>query len=432
MNILPVVIRILCDFPIQLIVAANMFAWAFPRRSNFWLREVLIFTPMLVVYDICWQTFGQNILENVVLDKSLMLIPVTYVCAGIFFCYRCSVTDAVFCSASAHPAQNMLYSLFHIVELQWSIPRESPLALLVSLTMMVLIYTAVYHWFARRLGEGDMEEYQFMRKRLLINSAIVMLFVVYLYGMVADDTPSILITFVIGDILALIMQFGLFSESALERKYAIVEQLLYTEQKHQQQISETTEIINRKCHDLKHQIAQLKRMEDGPERSRYFREVEDAIMIYESAVKSGNETLDLLLMDKVLYCEKHHIKLTCVADGGLIEWMDTMDICSLFGNALDNAIESVSQEPDEYNRLISFRISRSGRIVSIHFENYVGHEVKLRGGLPVTSKQDKQYHGFGVLSIQRIVEKYGGTMSVRVENHLFWLNILIPLPSDVE
>lgn len=427
MIILPVVIRILCDFPIQLIVAANMFAWAFPKRSHFWLREVLIFTPMLVVYDICWQTFGQNVLENAVLDKSLMLIPVTYICAGIFFCYRCSVTDAIFCSASAHPAQNMVYSLFHIVELQWGISKQSPLALLVSLTIMVLIYGAVYHWFARRLR--DVEEYQFMRKRLLINSTIVMLFVVFLYAMVVDDTPAILITFVIGDILALIMQFGLFSESALEQRYAIVEQLLYTEQKRQRQISETTEIIDRKCHDLKHQIAQLKRMEDGPERNRYFREVEDAIMIYESAVKSGNETLDLLLMDKLLYCEKHQIKLTCVADGKLIEWMDTMDICSLFGNALDNAIESVSQEPEENNRIISFRISRSGQMVSMHFENYVGHEIKLRNGLPVTSKQDKQYHGFGVLSIQRIVEKYGGTMSIRVEDHLFRLNILIPIPS---
>lgn len=426
MNILPTVIRILCDFPIQLIIAANMFAWAFPKRSHFWLREILVFVPMLVVYDQCLQAFGYHVLEDVVLDKSLMLIPVVYVCAGICFCYCCSVTDAIFCSASAHPAQNMLYSLFHIVELQFGISKGDPIALFISLSMMAALYAAVYLCFARRLR--DVEGYQFMSRRLLINSSIVMLFVVYLYGMVASDHPVIMVTFVIGDILALIMQFGLFSESTLERKYAIVEQLLYAEQKRQQQISETTEIINRKCHDLKHQIAGLKRMEDGPERSRYFQEVEDAIMIYESAVRSGNETLDLLLMDKLLYCEKHHIKLTCVADGSLIEWMDRMDICSMFGNALDNAIESVSQEPEEGDRIISFRISRSGQMVSIHFENYVGREIKLDEGLPVTSKQDKQYHGFGMLSIQRIVERYGGTMSVRVENHLFRLNILLPMP----
>ncbi len=430
MNVLQMVIRILCDFPIQLILAANMFAWASPRRSHFWLRQVLIFTPMPIVYDICRQTFGQNILENIVLDRSLMLIPVMYLCAGIFFCYRCSAADAVFFTASAHPAQNILYSLFHIAEQRWDIPQWSPLALLVSLTMMVLTYGVVYHWFARRLQ--DVEGYQLMQKRLLVNSAIVMLYVVYLYGIVVDDTPMILITFVIGDVLALIMQFGLFSESALEQRYTIVEQLLYSEQKKQRQISETTEIINRKCHDLKYQLAQIKRMKDGPERSRYFQEVEDAVMIYESAVKTGNETLDLLLMDKLLYCEKHQIKLTCVADGRLIEWMDTMDICSLFGNALDNAIESVSQEPEESNRLISFRISRSGLMVSIHFENYVGHEVKLQNGLPVTTKQDKQYHGFGVLSIRRIVEKYGGTISIQAENHMFRLNVLLPLPSDAE
>ena len=424
MNLFSGAIRMLCDFPFQLIIAANLFACAYPRRSHFWLRELVAFLPIMIVYDVLKGHYGYNILSNPLLDKSIMLIPVACICAGILFCYHCRVTEAIFCSASAHPAQNMVFSIYCILQQRLGFSEGSFAALGISLPLVAAVYALVYRFFARRLR--DMEGYEFERRKLLINSVIVMLFVVYLYGMVSDTSPMVLATFVLGDVLALVMQFGLFYESTLERKYAIVEQLLYAEQKKHQQIAENTEIINRKCHDLRHQIAALKRMDDGPERNQYFQDVENAIMIYESAIKTGNETLDLLLMDKQLYCREHDIKLSCVADGKLIDWMDTMDLYALFGNALENAIESVSGEPDRGKRVVSFRIGGSGGLVSIHFENYVGHDVKLRGGLPVTTKRDQQYHGFGMLSIRRIVEKYGGTMSVRVEDHLFTLNILLP------
>lgn len=424
MNLWAELIHILHDFPFQLIIAANLFAFSFPKRKHFWLREIFFFVPLIVVYDLGVKTFGYSILENPLLNKSIMLIPVLYVILGIRFCYQCSMDNAAFCTASAHPAQNMAYSLLRFAEIQLDFPSDSLTALCVSGIIITAIYTAVYYIFRRQIRAAD--GYEILQKRLLINSSIVMLYVVYLYGMIPDDIPGVLILFVICDILALVMQFGLFSESTLNWQYAVVEQLLYAEREKYQQISETTEIINRKCHDLKYLISGLKQMEDGPERRKHFNEIESAVMIYESAVKSGNDTLDLLLMNKMLYCEKHHIKLTCVGDGSQLSWMDAIDLYIMFGNALDNAIESVSSEADENNRIISFRISVSGQMVSIHFENYVGHEVVMDKGWPVTSKKDTQYHGFGLLSIRRIVEKYSGTMSIRMENHVFRLNILLP------
>ena len=222
------------------------------------------------------------------------------------------------------------------------------------------------------------------------------------------------------------MQYGLLQESDLERKYGVVEQLLYAEQKKQQMTAENVELINRKCHDLKHQLRALRRMEPGEEQERYIRQIEDAVLFYESAVKTGNETLDLILMDKLLYCQEHEIKLTCVGDGEKLSVLDTMDIYALFGNALDNAIESVMGETQRERRIVSFRIGSRGDFISIHFENYLGHPVKLSKGLPVTTKADRQYHGFGMLSIRHIVQKYNGSMSVRTDDNLFRLDILIP------
>ena len=177
-------------------------------------------------------------------------------------------------------------------------------------------------------------------------------------------------------------------------------------------------------------IGALRRMGESPERDAYIREIEQAAVFYESSAKTGNKMLDLLLMEKLLYCEKYKIKLSCIAEGEKLAFMDAMDLYSLFGNALDNAIESVVQEKDEKKRIISFRVASHGQMLSIHFENYIAHELMFEDDLPVTTKSDKEYHGFGMMSIRHIVEKYGGTLQISTRDNLFQLNILMSIPTE--
>ena len=192
------------------------------------------------------------------------------------------------------------------------------------------------------------------------------------------------LAFFLGDLLALLMQIGLLHETELTLKNEIIGQLLVSEQKKQRMTTENIELINRKCHDLKHQIEGLRRMSSEEERNAYIAQVERAVLFYESAVKTGNDTLDLMLMEKQLYCKEHGITLTCVCDGEQLSQLDTMDLYALFGNALENAIESVSGEAPE-NRVISFRVGSRGEFLSIHFENYLGHPLAMRDGLPLTT-----------------------------------------------
>ena len=427
MSVLNAVVRILDSYPLQLLVCAHMFAFSFPRRPQFWLKLVIHALPMLIIYDISTQISPSGVTDIFLLNRGVLLLPILYTCLGLAFCYQCSALEALFCTASAHPAQNIVFNLYWIAKMHIGFQERTLQALPVSLSLMLVVYLAVYFVFARRLHE--LERARYMRKRIVLNAVIVTLFVIFFNQRAtgARWEENVYMAYVFADVLALIMQFGLLQESETESRYAIVEQLLYAEQKKQQMTAENVELINRKCHDLKHQIAALKRMETGSERDEYIRKIENAVMFYESAVKTGNETLDLILMDKLLYCQEHRIKLTCVSDGEKLKYMDTMDIYALFGNAIDNAIESVSHEPEESKRIISMRVGSQGQFLSIHIENYVGHEVKLSGGLPLTTKSDKQYHGFGVLSIKRITEKYDGTISIRSDGNLFRLDILIPI-----
>ena len=189
---------------------------------------------------------------------------------------------------------------------------------------------------------------------------------------------------------------------------------------------ESVEIINRKYHDLKHQIALL-RSETTEEKARYLDAMEQEIRSYEAQNKTGHEVLDTILTSKSLYCQKQGITLTCVADGTLLGFMDMMDLCSIFGNALDNAIESTARLPETEQRLIHLLVTRQKNFLWIKVENTYDGKWKADGTLPKTTKADSRYHGYGLKSIFEIAEKYGGTASVTTRENRFVLKLLIPM-----
>ena len=65
--------------------------------------------------------------------------------------------------------------------------------------------------------------------------------------------------------------------------------------------------------------------------------------------------------------------------------------------------------------------------VFIHCENYFQGELEFQDEIPVTTKPDKDYHGFGIRSIKFVVEKYGGFMTIVPERDVFNINISVPL-----
>ena len=421
------VLRILCSYPFQLLIAVHLFAFpTFKRRSRFWLRALLTALPVLLGFEISLTLFPAGIIpENPFLDRALLLIPTAWFFAMLLLCYRCTPREALFSSSCSLALQNALYNIFWIVMFMGGFPEYSLTALGVSWVLMLLNYGTTLQIFWKWMQ--DREGHTLPRHRVVQNAVIIAIFVIFFNRRATGSAYEIYVylAYLLADILALLMQEGLLHETDLTLKNEIIGQLLASEQKKQRMSAENIELINRKCHDLKHQLEGLRRMKSDEERNAYIGQVEDAVLFYESAVKTGNETLDLILMEKQLYCKEHGITLTSVCDGEGLKMLDTMDLYALFGNALDNAIESVIGEAPE-NRIVSFRAGTRGGFLSIHFENYLGHALTMRDGLPLTSKDDLRYHGFGVLSIRHIVQKYGGTMSIRTDQNLFRLDILIP------
>ncbi|MBP3900521.1 MAG: GHKL domain-containing protein [Blautia sp.] len=193
---------------------------------------------------------------------------------------------------------------------------------------------------------------------------------------------------------------------------------------------ESIDVVNQKYHDLKHQITLLKAETDSAKATKKLERMEREIRIYETQNKTGNRVLDTVLATKSLYCQNNGIELKFIVDGKLLGFMDEMDISALFGNMLDNAIESVKTLEDKEKRLIWLYVSREKQFLRIRMENYCEEKIKFRGGLPLTNKKDKHLHGYGMKSMKKTVEHYHGSLCTDLEDNRFRLMILIPLPEQ--
>ncbi|WP_295747572.1 ATP-binding protein [uncultured Limosilactobacillus sp.] len=271
------------------------------------------------------------------------------------------------------------------------------------------------------------------REAVTAGLTAMMIFAISNVGFISSATqsffggsPEVFTARVIVDLcgtLILIIQDNYHAVSQLQNDLQAMDSMMQSQYQQYQEYKQSSELVNQHFHDLKHQLLTLALEDDSQKRRQYLNEINTDINLYNVGVKTGNKIADVILTRKNAYCRQHQITFTCIANGSLLNMINTMDLCSLLGNSLDNAIESVEQLTDPDKRLINLRIVNKGQLVVYQVENYTDNPANF-ADLPQTTKNDKQRHGFGLRSIRRIAEKYGGTMTVANNNHWFRLTVL--------
>ncbi|MDD6050556.1 MAG: ATP-binding protein [Clostridiales bacterium] len=217
-------------------------------------------------------------------------------------------------------------------------------------------------------------------------------------------------------------------EMNLRLELEAMENLLNRQYEQYRQFERNNRTLHRIYHDLKHQLAFIRTEQNEDKRESYLSELVQAIHVYEAEVNTGSSVLDTLLTSKNIVCKENHITMTCFADAHDLGFMDAMDVCAIFGNAIDNAIECEQKNGDPETRLIKVNVYTQNRFLLIRVENYCEEPVNFDSGLPVTTKTDSQMHGYGVKSMKRAIEKYGGHLNLEQEDTWFRITALIPLP----
>ena len=224
----------------------------------------------------------------------------------------------------------------------------------------------------------------------------------------------------------LVLELYQFLKMEMGQKQEMLEiqKVMQIQYKQFRESQDNIDMINRKYHDLKHQLQILRQETDMDKRADYLDQIEDGLKKYELENKTQNPVLDTILTTKSNQCMKFGITLTVVADGALLNHMHVMDISSIFGNALDNAIRYEAQIKDPDKRLIHLSIAKKQGFICIVIENYFEGGVVPDGYRQCTTQDDELQHGYGVKSIRYTVEKYGGTLHIETIDNWFRLEIL--------
>lgn len=241
---------------------------------------------------------------------------------------------------------------------------------------------------------------------------------------IANDAYFMLVlTRLVTCIFLLMLLREITERETAQRDREFLQQLLSQQRRKLENDKETIDLINIKTHDLKKQLAVLGNRVSKDE----IDELTNLVSIYDSTIHTGNDTLDVLIANKALICEQRGIQFDRIIDGSCLSFMKEADIYSLFGNAIDNAMDAVTKIEDRNKRYIRMKVTQARGMLVIHAENPFVGNISFEQGIPQTTKTDKRYHGFGMKSMRLLTERYSGVMSVKAENGVFTLNILIPL-----
>lgn len=365
-------------------------------------------------------------------DLSFTILFFMFAVAFFLTCGDIHLRAALYCAVWAQTSQQLTTEAFELVHRHISAALGWPglMWLLLAVALFVLVYCLLAFTIARWMPVDG--QYVVGPRQLTLALLLQVIFqglCQLLFRDISLDGTYAFFILLAQSYCAVMLyfQYTLFSKSAIKQELAALKRIWH-QQKQQYQLSrETIAIINRKCHDLKHQVAAMRVMSGPDERERYLSEVEESVRIYDAIFQTGNEVLDTVLTEKSLTCEANEIALNCVVDGRPLAFLDPVDLYSMLGNALDNAIEEVRRFEEKEKRIIDVLIRAENRLLLIQIINPVAGELTFRDGLPASTKADDGYHGFGLKSIRYTAQKYDGFITINLEHGCFVLRILLPL-----
>ena len=247
------------------------------------------------------------------------------------------------------------------------------------------------------------------------SNLIVLAFTVLL--MIAS---SIMLLIVIGKIV---------QDDKLKLEYELINERINLSHKNYENMIQAQEKLRYVYHDLKNHMICMKSYDTKEEIISYINNLEFQINDFENLRNTGNKTLDIILNDKIHLCKKYNIEFEDSINISKLNFIKENDICAIFANALDNAIEACININDEIEKRIEVKATYINGFAVIKFINTKINDIKFTGDRIKTSKEDNKIHGIGLASIKYIVNKYDGEVVVNYSENEFILKIMIPIKS---
>lgn len=433
-----------------LLLSEALFFGKLNKRSRFPLRLVASVTGMLIIATIVGAITAQFLMNigqlGIRLDRAQLFPFLNVLTHAILFatayfvmriCFDEERVTVLFCTIAAYSCchvtlglPNLIFGFFGVSNIRALMLDHNYLLYLVSLVLQSAVFLGIWYFFIRSL-ENIAEAARMNKLPTMVLFAFALLVVIAVQSFSSNQKRIDMMVFSLISIsnlsfcvIILYIQSYIIQRVIREKEQDFLLNMSRMRAEQYRITKENMDIINIKCHDLKHQLMALRSNKSID--SAYLDKLSESVNIYNAAATTGNEALDTVLTDKGLFCSQNGISLTYMANGDVISFLDTADIYSLFGNALDNAIEHLMTLPED-KRILKVFVGKKDAFVRATISNYYeGKPLTLVNGLPKTTKADTAFHGYGTKSIRQIAERYGGNLSILTEGNQFVLSVLFP------
>ena len=236
-----------------------------------------------------------------------------------------------------------------------------------------------------------------------------------------------------GSIASCILLFALIYYFNGTQNYSMQVQILEKQNEQQreyfEQLLKKEQDTRQFRHDLISELLELKSYSERGEYAKlddYLAEMLGEISgISERQYDVGNDIVNTIVNYYLL-----PIRNSCnIKVKGYMEEEQTVsqrDLCILVSNLVKNAVEAV-EKVQTRQRKILFEVCQGKKALNIRVENTVEGEIKIRGGFPITMKEDKKNHGLGILNVKTIVERYQGNYTCKVEKNWFVADVFLEM-----
>ena len=415
------------SFLATLYMAVVAFVWRLPKRAHFVMRLVMSVAMSLVLYGFWSIDYGVSIFASAV----YYLVVYLTLCLLIYICFDVNLASMLFCAIGAYALQHIAYQMQAIV---WYFEPDAMYTGF-GVVLTLLLYPAVYvlYWILalRRMnltGREHCKKAVLGGITILFEIAAVLLSVSLnqLYsGFPSMSEILCRLLFILVSVLVLVLLGMIFTTERYYRETELLHNMLETQRLQYEQFKESMDMINIKCHDIRHQLQTYGAVFDKED----VQELISSIRVYDSALKTGNAALDIVLAEKNMLFSANEIEFTCIVDGNHLSFLTDAEIYALFGNALDNAFHACLQLPAKERAVSLLVTERAGNLIIECRNPYVG-EIKLKDGLPETIREGDIYHGFGMKSMKFVADRSNGLMRVHTEDGIFEISIVISIKKE--
>lgn len=429
-------------FVIEITFAELIYTVHLKKRSHYYIRIAAYFIVTLFAAVL----FPSLKKETFWYSSFMFLFLFAVTIPLLKFCYDESWENLLFCGIAGYTTQHLGYTLTAILNgltfgdtsfllglysdkvnlVQFN--KRTILNLLVKLLCNYVTYFACYGVFGKNFKKRENLQLKSAKLLFIVGAGLfvdVLLNSMFVYEVAEKTFIGTLIISAYGGvscILLLVVQFDLVLVKQFEKEKNLIE-LLWEKDKEQYHFAKgNVDAINRKCHDIKYQIRNIGNNKSVPD--DVVEEIEEAVAIYDTFLETGNDVLDVILREKSLRCHNEKITFSCMADGKLLKFMKNSDVYSLFGNALDNAIEASLKILEEEKRVINLTLKESSGTIYLNVSNSFVGDLLYENSEIKTTKENRYLHGFGIKSMQNLVKSYDGDMYISVKDGTFNLNVM--------